>query len=306
MLAKNESGTMTYMHPDHIGSSNLITNSGGSEVETVEYYPFGSQISASEEERGYEGKELDSTGLNYFGARYYDSELRMFTQPDPVIANLYNPQNLNRYSFELNNPYKYTDPDGRTPWDVTLDPMLFAAAVNDYNNDPSIMNSIDVAASGIGLLPVVPSLGILTRGGKLGWKYGGDALSSMGSMFKNKKGMVAIGKRTVKNAQIDDHLYKRHVRRGLSENKLKSSTKHSQSLFSNKINPETVVGEGFEKGINIRDGYQVYDTGKTIGYSRGKATQYIGVRYNDLGEKIGYHGYPITKSEFNKALKTQE
>jgi len=114
MLAKNESGTMTYMHPDHVGSSNLITNSNGNEVETVEYYPFGAQISDSEEERGYEGKELDSTGLNYFGARYYDSELRMFTQPDPVIANLYNPQNLNRYSFELNNPYKYTDPDGKS------------------------------------------------------------------------------------------------------------------------------------------------------------------------------------------------
>jgi len=44
MLAKNESGTMTFTHPYHIGSSNLITNSGGNEIETIEYYPFGSQI----------------------------------------------------------------------------------------------------------------------------------------------------------------------------------------------------------------------------------------------------------------------
>lgn len=36
-----------------------------------------------------------------------------FIQPDPIIADQYNPQNLNRYAYVLNNPYKYVDPNGK-------------------------------------------------------------------------------------------------------------------------------------------------------------------------------------------------
>ncbi len=99
-----------FVHGDHLGSSSVVTNSSGDVVREVSYYPFGKQV--GDVERGYEGKGLDDTGLNYFGARYYDSSKRIFTQPDPLM-DVYNPQNLNRYAFELNNPYKYTDPDGR-------------------------------------------------------------------------------------------------------------------------------------------------------------------------------------------------
>ena len=35
-----------------------------------------------------------------------------FSQPDTVIPELYNPQSLNRYSYGLNNPSRYTDPSG--------------------------------------------------------------------------------------------------------------------------------------------------------------------------------------------------
>lgn len=39
----------------------------------------------------------------------------MFTQPDTVTPDRYDPQLLNRYAFERNNPYKYTDPTGHEP-----------------------------------------------------------------------------------------------------------------------------------------------------------------------------------------------
>ena len=38
-----------------------------------------------------------------------------FLQPDSKIPDPYNPQTLDRYVFELNNPYKYTDPTGHIP-----------------------------------------------------------------------------------------------------------------------------------------------------------------------------------------------
>ena len=50
-------------------------------------------------------------------ARYYDPELGRFTQPDNTIPDISNPQSYNRYSYCVNNPLRYTDPDGKAPSD---------------------------------------------------------------------------------------------------------------------------------------------------------------------------------------------
>ncbi len=60
----------------------------------------------------YTGKELDSTGLYYCEARYYDPQLGRFISPDTLVESLGNPQTLNRYSYVGNNPLRYTDPSG--------------------------------------------------------------------------------------------------------------------------------------------------------------------------------------------------
>jgi len=71
-------------------------------------------LHASGEERyTYTGKEQDdSTGLYYYGARYYDSSLGRFISGDPVSGNQYNSQRLNKYTYVMNNPMVYTDPSG--------------------------------------------------------------------------------------------------------------------------------------------------------------------------------------------------
>ena len=68
----------------------------------------------------YTGKERDTeSGLDYFGARYYASNMGRFMSPDwaaqaqPVpYASLGNPQTLNLYSYMHNNPLGGVDPDG--------------------------------------------------------------------------------------------------------------------------------------------------------------------------------------------------
>jgi len=50
------------------------------------------------------------TGLDNFGARYLSSAQGRFTSPDPLGGELTNPQSLNRYSYVLNNPLRFTDP----------------------------------------------------------------------------------------------------------------------------------------------------------------------------------------------------
>jgi RHS repeat-associated protein len=64
----------------------------------------------------FTGKERDNeTGLDYFGARYYSSTQGRFTSVGPENAGVdpFNPQSWNGYSYALNNPLRYTDPDGR-------------------------------------------------------------------------------------------------------------------------------------------------------------------------------------------------
>ena len=61
----------------------------------------------------YTGKERDSeSGLDNFGARYNPSSMGRFMTPDPLGGKLVDPQTLNRYSYVINNPLRYTDPTG--------------------------------------------------------------------------------------------------------------------------------------------------------------------------------------------------
>jgi RHS repeat-associated protein len=118
---KNDS-MMTFYHPDSLGSTSLTTNSTGGVVENTIYEPFGEVYSGASSSRfDYTGKETDDTGLQYFGARYRNPSTIVWTQPDVVIPNIFDPQELNRYAYVKNNPYKYTDPDGRDAVIVNYD-----------------------------------------------------------------------------------------------------------------------------------------------------------------------------------------
>src|SRR3989344_5603515 len=122
-------------HNDHLGSTSLIANETGELVEETFYSPYGEILSGGGVSRyQYEGKEFSSqTGDYDFNFRKYNPELGIFTQPDAVLSNVYDPQSLNRYSFERNNPYKYVDEDGETPiLAVTLAGAIIGLIVYDY------------------------------------------------------------------------------------------------------------------------------------------------------------------------------
>jgi RHS repeat-associated protein len=79
----------------------------------------------------FTGKELEpDLDLYYFGARYLDAGVGRFTAPDPGPFALENPQTLNRYSYALNGPYRYNDPDGRVV-DTILDVGFLAYDIYD-------------------------------------------------------------------------------------------------------------------------------------------------------------------------------
>jgi RHS repeat-associated protein len=63
----------------------------------------------------FNGKELDSTtGMYYYGARYYEPRFSIFVSVDP-LAEKY--PGIGGYVYVANNPIRYTDPTGMEPED---------------------------------------------------------------------------------------------------------------------------------------------------------------------------------------------
>jgi len=96
-----------YYHTDHAGSTRLVTDESTHIVSAVTYHPFGEPCIKGSEKYLFCRKEMDATGLYYFGARYYDCDVGRFITRDPFKGMIHNPQILNRYTYCRNNPLKY-------------------------------------------------------------------------------------------------------------------------------------------------------------------------------------------------------
>jgi RHS repeat-associated protein len=107
----------------------------------TDYYPYGGEYppfcsTIADQKFKFTGKERDSeTGLDYFGARYYGSNMGRWMSPDPINltrARLVNPSNtLNKYAYAANNPLKYIDRDGE---DITIFYRPPSGASNDFGH----------------------------------------------------------------------------------------------------------------------------------------------------------------------------
>jgi RHS repeat-associated protein len=164
--------TIRYIHTDALGSVVAITDEHRNVIERREYEPYGAQLTPTVQDGpGYTGHVQDAaTGLTYMQQRYYDP-LGRFLSVDPVTADgSGNMRHFNRYAYAYNNPYKFTDPDGRQALGAPRDfynpvteeqarqilPVVadFTPGVGDVKgfvdayNDPSAAN---IAAAVVGL-----------------------------------------------------------------------------------------------------------------------------------------------------------
>jgi RHS repeat-associated protein len=113
---------VSYLHGDHLGSTTLATDENGVEVpgSRTLYYPYGEERwSASggdlPTDYGFTGQRQEQElGLYDYNARFYDPWLGRFISADTILPEPENPQALNRYSYVLNNPLRYTDPTGHS------------------------------------------------------------------------------------------------------------------------------------------------------------------------------------------------
>ena len=131
----SSTASTTYLHPDHLGGTNVVTDENGEVLQTLDYFPYGSQRIATgsfDEQRRFIGEEYDGdTEFSYLNARYYQGARGQFMSQDPVFlavgdsrvvreitqktlrAILADPQTLNSYSYAGNNPILFKDPTGK-------------------------------------------------------------------------------------------------------------------------------------------------------------------------------------------------
>jgi RHS repeat-associated protein len=105
-----------FYHPDHLGSTSIITDKEGVATQFIAYMPFGESLvdehsSRREQPYKFSGKEIDEeTGLSYFGARYYDSQVAVWYGIDPLVEKY---SNVGGYVYCNNSPTIMIDPDGK-------------------------------------------------------------------------------------------------------------------------------------------------------------------------------------------------
>jgi RHS repeat-associated protein len=147
-----------YYHPDYLGSSSVMTDrTGTNAVQHYEYSAFGQSrftgnTNAFKLTKRYTGQALDEdTGLYFYNFRYYDPNLGRFTQPDDIIPDLANPQSYNRYSYCVNNPLRFTDPNGHAPsdWANAMQPGI-DSYYGGYVSNPSHTSTLGLFAAYMG------------------------------------------------------------------------------------------------------------------------------------------------------------
>jgi RHS repeat-associated protein len=107
-----------FYHNDYLGSAKAMTDNSGTKIYSWLGYPFGQQYSmtgGAYNNYRFTGKEYDATtGLYYFGARYYMPEIGRFITADAAGKfEKKDPKTINLYSYYKDNPTRYVDPTGK-------------------------------------------------------------------------------------------------------------------------------------------------------------------------------------------------
>ena len=160
-LSNLKASTVEYVHRDHLGSLESVTDASGYRKIQVGFEPFGmhkanswgSNISNSAMEslfaaeleffplepglapilrthqvpfsRGYTGHEhLQNTGFIHMNGRVFDPRTARFLSPDPIVQTPSLSQSWNRFAYTSGDPLSATDPSGYKQSDERVDEIM--------------------------------------------------------------------------------------------------------------------------------------------------------------------------------------
>ena len=168
MIVKENANAPDYYftYTDHLGSILRVTNGTGIIIADQNFDAWGRKRNPSTLDyvgapsvpvwlyRGYTGHEhLPQFGLINMNGRLYDPVLGRMLSTDNFIHEDAGINGFNRYAYALNNPLKYTDPDGENPLLIAIGVgalvgVLSNGIQNEINDRPFFENAGSAALMG--------------------------------------------------------------------------------------------------------------------------------------------------------------
>jgi RHS repeat-associated protein len=123
------SNETVYLLKDHLGSTEMLTDSSGGQMTRLSFDAWGRRRSGATwtgdptagdsttfkntTRHGFTSHEmLDNLTVTHMNGRVYDQVLGRFLSADPIVQAPRFTQSFNRYSYTFNSPLSYTDPSG--------------------------------------------------------------------------------------------------------------------------------------------------------------------------------------------------
>ncbi len=124
--------TYHYFLKDHLGNNRVGFQQGTNVTTpnfTADFYPFGLQYldvmraGSPKINYLYNGKELQDGLKQYdYGARFYDPVIGSWGAVDPMAESM---RRYSPYAYAFDNPIRFVDPDGMSPWDWVFKDNMF-------------------------------------------------------------------------------------------------------------------------------------------------------------------------------------
>jgi len=155
-----------YHLTDWLGTKRMQTTASGNQEQTCMSYPFGDGLACTggpdATEHHFTGKERDvESGLDYFEARYFTSDLARFMTPDwaakPTAvpyAEYGNPQSLDLYQYMRNDPLGGVDPNGHCGADFCFSDLATTVTIKVATyvaTHPQVAQALNKLGDSIGM-----------------------------------------------------------------------------------------------------------------------------------------------------------
>ncbi|MGE0278874.1 MAG: RHS repeat domain-containing protein [Nitrospiraceae bacterium] len=170
-----------YQLGDHLGSIDTLVDENGVVVERMSFDAHGNRRDAdtwsdaalapgvpANTTRGFTGHEhIDAANIVHMNGRLYDPALGRMLSADPIVQELFNAQNLNRYTYVLNNPLSFTDPTGLSFFSKYWRTIIAVALTTFVPELAVLLHSQLLAVAVVGFVSGVVTSGTL-KGGLFG------------------------------------------------------------------------------------------------------------------------------------------
>lgn len=287
----DSNGEKQFIHIDHLGSSTVVTNSSGDVIENTTYSPFGSIVQGGTAVRyGYEGKEHDSTtGMVDFHFRQYKSDFGIFPQPDSLLPDVYDPQQLNRYAFERNNPYRYVDPSGHASCEgwrscfeldlgffkIRIGPITYDEGDDTYQNNKISQekDSSSVRSENQWITAVPVAFGTFLTAAP--WTFSGSLSSAVSSSSVSSQSSVSVNKNSVMSKLEGYSLNPNHPSGGNKARVFESALGYTRENADD-------LGRQLSKGFDTSKAYRAVEN------------HYGGTQYSQIIDVTGPNGRTVS------------